>query len=84
MALTLSVEVGIRQDGGDAEVGPRPRPERGPRARRQRHGLTVDVRIRRLLVHQTDGFAESGMAVSVSYDPSPTTPLGFSARVSPA
>ena len=42
------------------------------------------MRIRRLLVHETAGLAESGMAVSVSYDPSPKTPLGFTARVSPA
>lgn len=35
-------------------------------------------------VHQAEGFAESGMAVSVSYDPSPKTPLGFTARVAPA
>ena len=47
-------------------------------------GLAVDVRIRRLLVHQAEEFAESGMSVSVSYDPSPKTPLGFTARVSPA
>ena len=46
--------------------------------------LDVDVRIRRLLVHQAAGFAESGMSVSVSYDPTPKTPLGFTARVSPS
>ena len=40
--------------------------------------------MRRLLVHQADGFAESRMSVSVSYDPTPSTPLGFTARVSPA
>ena len=45
-------------------------------------GLAVDVRIRPLLVHEAAGFAESGMAVSVSYDPTPKTPLGFTARVS--
>ena len=47
-------------------------------------GLAVDVRVRRLLVHQAAGFAESGMAVSVSYDLTPDTPLGLTARVSPA
>ena len=47
-------------------------------------GLAVDLRVRRLLIHQAAGFAESGMAVSVSYDPSPSTPLGFTARVAPA
>ena len=47
-------------------------------------GLAVDLRVRRLLMHQAAGFAESGMAISVSYDPSPSTPLGFTARVAPA
>ena len=47
-------------------------------------GLSVDIRVRRLVVHQADGFAEHGMSISVSYNPTPTTPLGFTARVSPA
>ena len=47
-------------------------------------GLAVDVRVRRLLVHPAAGFAESGMAVSVSYDPTPSTPLGLTARFAPA
>ena len=47
-------------------------------------GLAVDIRVRRLLVHQAEGFAESGMSISVSYNPTPSTPLGFTARVSPA
>ena len=46
-------------------------------------GLAVDVRIRRL-VHEAAGFAESGMSVSVSYDPTPKKPLGFTARFSSA
>ena len=51
-----------------------------PRARQH----AVDIRVRRLLVHQAEGFAESGMSISVSYNPTPSTPLGFTARVSPA
>ena len=47
-------------------------------------GLAVDIRMRRLLVHEAEGFAESGMSISVSYDPTPSTPLGFTARVAPA
>ena len=78
MAFTPSVEVGIRQDGGDAEVG------RGLVLADGVAGLAVDVRVRRLLVHEAVGFAESGISVSVSYDPTPKTPLGFTARVSPA
>ena len=47
-------------------------------------GLAVDIRVRRLLVHQAEGFAENGMSISVSYNPTPSTPLGFTARVSRA
>ena len=46
-------------------------------------GLSVDLRIRRLLMHQAEGFAESGFSISVSYDPRPSTPLGFNARIAP-
>ena len=83
MAFTPSVEVGIRQDGGDAEVGRGLDVGLGLVLADGVTGLAVDVRIRRLLVHQAAGFAESGMSVSVSYDPTPKTPLGFTARVSP-
>ena len=47
-------------------------------------GLAVDIRVRRLLVHEAEGFAETGMSISVSCNPTPSTPLGFTARVSPA
>ena len=82
MTFTPSVEVGIRQDGGDAEVGRGLDVGLGLILTDGVTGLAVDVRIRRLLVHEAAGFAESGMAVSVSYDPTPKTPLGFTARVS--
>ena len=121
MALTPSIEIGIRQDGGDAETGRgmdlgaglvladgviaidiRVRrllvPQDGGDAETGRGmdlgaglvladgvtGLAIDIRVRRLLVHQAEGFAESGMSISVSYNPRPATPLGFTARVSPA
>ena len=84
MAFTPSVEVGIRQDGGDAEVGRGLDVGLGLVVADGVTGLAVDVRVRRLLVHQADGFKENGVSVSVSYDPTPKTPLGFTARVSPA
>ena len=84
MALTPSVEVRIRQDGGDAETGRGIDLGAGLVLADGVTGLAVDIRVRRLLVHQAAGFAESGMAISVSYNPTPSTPLGFSARVSPA
>ena len=84
MALTPSVEIGIRQDGGDAETGRGMDLGAGLVLADGVTGLAVDIRVRRLLVHQAEGFAEHGMAISVSYNPTPSTPLGFSARVSPA
>ena len=47
-------------------------------------GLSVDVRVRTLLVHQAEGFRERGMALSLSYNPTPSSPLGFVARVAPS
>ena len=47
-------------------------------------GLSVDVRVRMLLVHQAEGFRERGMSVSLSYNPRPSTPLGFMAKVAPS
>ena len=84
MALTPSVEIGIRQDGGDAETGCGIDLGAGLVLADGVTGLAVDIRVRRLLVHQAEGFAESGMSISVSYNPTPSTPLGFTARVSPA
>ena len=84
MALTPSVEIGIRQDGGDAETGRGMDLGAGLVLADSATGLAVDIRVRRVLVHQAESFAESGMSISVSYDPTPSTPLGFTARVSPA
>ena len=84
LAITPSIELGVRQDGGDADVGAGLDLAAGFVLADASTGLAVDLRVRRLLVHQAAGFAESGMAISVSYDPSPSTPLGFTARVQPA
>ena len=84
MALRPSVKIGIRQDGGDAETRRGMDLGAGLVLADGVTGLAVDIRVRRLLVHQAVGFAESGMSISVSYNPRLPTPLGFTARVSPA
>ena len=84
LALTPSVEIGIRQDGGDAETGRGMDLGAGLVLADGVTGLAIDIRVRRLLVHQAEGFAENGISISVSYNPTPSTPLGFTARVSPA
>ena len=84
LARTPSVELGVRQEGGDADVGAGLDLAAGLVLADSVTGLAVDLRVRRLLVHQAAGFAESGMAICVSHDPSPSTPLRFTARVQPA
>ena len=84
MSLRTSVETGIRQDGGDAETGAGIDVGAGLALNDRSSGLTVNVQVRTLVVHQAAGFREQGLAVSISYDPAPASRLGFSGRVSPA
>ena len=84
LSLRPSVEVGLRHDGGDAETGAGLDVGGGLVVSDASTGLTVDVRVRMLVVHQADGFSERGMALSLSYNPTPSTPLGLTARVAPS
>ena len=84
LSLRPSVEVGLRHDGGDAETGAGMDVGAGLIVSDASTGLAVDVRVRTLLVHQAEGFSERGVAVSLSYTPTPSTPLGFTARVAPS
>ena len=84
LLLRPSGEVGLRHDGGDAETGAGMDVGGGLVVSDESTGLTVDVRVRMLVVHQAEGFRERGMALSLSYNPTPATPLGFTARVAPS
>ena len=84
LSLTPSVELGLRHDGGVAETGAGMDVGAGLVVSDAGTGLAVDVRVRTLLVHQTEDFSERGVAVSLSYNPTPSTPLGFLARVAPS
>ena len=84
LSLRPSVEVGLRHDGGDAETGAGLDVGGGLVVSDSSTGLAVDVRVRMLVMHQAEGFRERGMAVSLSYNPRPSTPLGFVARVAPS
>ena len=84
LSLRPSGEVGLRHDGGDAETGAGMDVGGGLVVSDASTGLTVDVRVRMLVVHQADGFRERGMALSLSYNPTPSTPLGLTARVAPS
>ncbi len=84
LSLKPSVEVGLRHDGGDAETGAGMDVGLGLIVSDAGSGLAVDVRVRTLVLHQAEGFRERGMALSLSYNPTPSTPLGFMARVAPS
>ena len=77
LSLTPSVEVGLRHDGGDAETGAGLDVGGGLLVSDAGTGLAVDVRVRTLLVHQAEGFSERGVALSLSYTPTPSSPLGW-------
>ena len=72
LSLRPSVEVGLRHDGGGLVVAD------------ASTGLAIDLRVRTLVLHQADGFSERGLALSLSYNPTPSTPLGLTARVAPS
>ena len=47
-------------------------------------GLSADVRVRMLLVHQDQGFRDRGVSLSFGYNSTPSTPLGFMAKLTPS
>ena len=81
--LRPSVEVGIRRDAGDAEQGAGIDVGTGLLLTEHRSGLQIDVRMRRLLMHQAEGFEEQGTSISINYNPRPESPLGWIAEVEP-
>ena len=84
LSLKPSMEIGLRHDGGDAEEGSGVDVGGGIVVFDPASGLSADVRVRMLLVHEAEGFSERGVSVSISYSPTPATPLGFTARVAPS
>ena len=82
MALRPNVEVGLRHDGGDAESGAGA--DVGAGLTVSGRGLRADVQVRTLLVHEDSNFTERAVSVSISYNPTPSTPLGLTARLSPS
>ena len=84
LSLKPSVEVGVRRDGGDAETGAGLDMGGGVVVSAPSVGLSADVKVRMLLVHEAEEFRERGVSVSLSYDPTPATPFGLQARLSPS
>ena len=84
LSLKPSVEVGLRHDGGDAETGAGIDVGGGLVASHPSSGLAVDVRVRTLLVHEAGGFRDHGVSLSLSWNSTPSTPLGLTARLAPS
>ena len=84
LSLTPTVEVGLRRDSGDAETGAGLDVGGGLAFTDKVTGLSLDVRVRTLVVHQAEGFRDRGMSVSLGWDPTPSSPLGLTAKVAPS
>ena len=67
--LRPSVEVGVRQDGGNAETGFGVDVGGGIAWMDPRRGLSVDLRGRGLVSHDSKGVREAGLSGSLSWEP---------------
>ena len=76
--VTPTVEVGLRHDGGDAEVGLGVELGGGIDWHLPALGLTLDLSGRTLLAHQDDDFEDLGLSVGLVFDPAKETERGLS------
>ena len=76
-ALTPSLELGVRHDGGDAETGFGVDIGGGLAFSDPKRGLTFDVSARTLVAHEASGFRERGLTAALGFDPLPSTDRGF-------
>ena len=84
LSLQPSLEAGLRHDGGDAETGAGVDIGGGLIVSDALTGLSAGVRVRMLLVHQDQGFRDRGVSLSFGYNPTPLTPFGFMAKLTPS
>ena len=68
-ALTPSIEIGVRHDGGDAETGFGADLGGSLVGVDRKHGLSAELRGRGLLTHEAQGFRKLGAAGSLAWDP---------------
>ena len=71
-ALSPSLEVGVRQDSGDAETGFGMDLGAGLSWNDPEQGITATVKGRTLLSHGAEHFQDQGLALSFSWQPSPS------------
>ena len=79
--LTPRLEMGIRQDGGDAETGRGVEIGGGIAWNDPTLGLSLDLSGRTLLSHDSDDLKDQGFAASFVFDPEPQSERGLSMTI---
>ena len=82
--LTPSIEVGVRRDGGDAETGFGMDVGGGLSFTHPGIGLSLGLKGRALVLHETADVAEWGASGWLAWDPNPGSELGPALAVSPS
>ena len=72
-SLLPSLEIGVRQDSGDAETGFGLKLGAGLAWRDPARGIGAELRGRTLLTHADEEFREHGLSLSFAWDPTPTS-----------
>ena len=75
-SIVPSFEIGVRQDGGDAETGFGADIGAGLAWSDPAQGIAAEIRARGLLTHEDSSFRERGFAGSFAWDPDPESDLG--------
>ena len=75
-SIVPSFEIGVRQDGGDAETGFGADIGAGLAWSDLAQGIEAEIRARGLLTHEDSSFKERGFAGSFAWDPDPASDLG--------
>ena len=81
-SLVPTLEVGVRQDGGDAETGGGMDIGAGLSWTQPSLGIRAEVSGRALLTHAEEGFRERGFAGALAWDPTPDSERGPSLTLS--
>ena len=79
--LIPSAEIGVRHDSGSVSAGTGADVGAGVVYANPAHGLSVDLRGRSLIVHETSGTREWGVSGAVRFDTDPATERGFAASL---
>ena len=75
-SIVPSFEIGVRQDGGDAETGFGADIGAGLAWSDPAQGIEAEIRARGLLTHEDSSFRERGFTGSFAWDPDPASDLG--------